>query len=63
MAGLIVDSTLEVETQHGLCKIELCLGSITQLQDPVDVLVISAFPGKLFFCYIYIYIHMYYIDI
>lgn len=45
MAGLLTNNRISVQTKHGDCSIELCLGSITQLQDPVDVLVLSAFPG------------------
>ena len=48
MAEIIVVNTLEVETDIGKCQIQLCVGDITSLpkEDEVDVLVLSAFPGK-----------------
>lgn len=48
MGELIVNDTIEVETSHGKCLVELCSGSITALKvkDRVDTIVISAFPGK-----------------
>jgi len=45
MTDLIIDNTIEVETEHGLCEIELCFGSVTKLKEKIDVLIISAFPG------------------
>ena len=47
--GLLLKDQLDVSTSHGTCQIQLCVGSVTKLQEPVDVLIISAFPGKYFF--------------
>ena len=46
---LVVHDTLTLTTDNGESKIQLCIGDITKLpkQDEVDVLVVSAFPGKL----------------
>ena len=48
MAALIVHDTLSLTTDNGVSKIQLCIGDITELpkKDEVDVLVVSAFPGK-----------------
>lgn len=48
MSGIRVVNTLEVKTDIGRCFIDLCVGDITALEkrDEVDVLVVSAFPGK-----------------
>ena len=48
MSGLLVADTIQVDTTHGSSKIELCLGSVTKTIEPVDVLVISAYPGLIF---------------
>lgn len=45
MTDLIIDNSIQVETEHGLCEIELCFGSVTKLKEKIDVLIISAFPG------------------
>ena len=47
--ALVVHDTLTLTTDNGESKIQLCIGDITKLpkQDEVDVLVVSAFPGKL----------------
>ena len=47
--ALVVHDTLTLTTNNGESKIQLCIGDITKLpkQDEVDVLVVSAFPGKL----------------
>ena len=47
MTGLVKKNEIDVETDHGLCKIELLFGSVTKLppNESVDVLVVSAFPG------------------
>lgn len=45
MSRLLVADTIQVDTTHGSSKIELCLGSVTKTIEPVDVLVISAYPG------------------
>ena len=47
--ALVVHDTLTLTTENGESKIQLCIGDITKLpkQDEVDVLVVSAFPGKL----------------
>lgn len=46
--GLIVENSIKVLTQNGVCQIDLCLGDITKLkkEDSVDVLVVSAFRGE-----------------
>lgn len=46
--GLIVENSIKVLTQNGVCQIDLCLGDITKLkkEDGVDVLVVSAFRGE-----------------
>ncbi|XP_030852134.1 uncharacterized protein LOC756962 [Strongylocentrotus purpuratus] len=46
--GLIVENSIKVLTQNGVCQIDLCLGDITKLkkEDGVDVLVVSAFRGS-----------------
>ncbi len=48
MADLMLVNKIEVPTSHGLCEIHLNFGSVTKLakKDKVDVLVISAFPGR-----------------
>ncbi|XP_072027087.1 uncharacterized protein [Amphiura filiformis] len=45
-SGLLVHNSLEVNTNHGNCRIELCIGDITKLpvSDQVDVVLVSAFP-------------------
>lgn len=48
MSGLLVADTIQIDTTHGSSKIELCLGSITETTELVDVLVISAYPGMIF---------------
>lgn len=47
--SLIVHDTLSLTTETGVSKIQLCIGDITKLprEEKVDVLVVSAFPGKL----------------
>lgn len=47
--ALIIHDALTLTTENGESKIQLCIGDITKLpkQDEVDVLVVSAFPGKL----------------
>ena len=49
MAGIIVQNSLKVLTQNGECQIDLCIGDITLLdhKDKVDVVVVSAFRGKI----------------
>ena len=49
MAGILIADTLKVESDIGECQIQLCVGDITTLpkEDGVDILVISAFPGRL----------------
>ena len=46
--SLIVHDTLSLTTENGVSKIQLCIGDITKLprEEKVDVLVVSAFPGK-----------------
>ena len=46
--SLIVHDTLSLTTETGVSKIQLCIGDITKLprEEKVDVLVVSAFPGK-----------------
>ena len=46
--GILIADTLIVKSDIGECQIQLCVGDITALprEDAVDVLVISAFPGK-----------------
>nr|XP_054764463.1 uncharacterized protein LOC129271127 [Lytechinus pictus] len=46
--GLIVENSIKVLTQNGVCQIDLCLGDITKLKkkDGVDVLIVSAFRGS-----------------
>ena len=53
MAALLLKEKIQVETNHGPCEIHLNFGSITKLdkKDKVDVLVVSAFPGKFFVRY------------
>ncbi|XP_064629100.1 uncharacterized protein LOC135488421 isoform X2 [Lineus longissimus] len=45
--GLLVKSTIEVPTPNGHYKIQLLVGDITALplQDKVDIIMVSAFPG------------------
>ena len=47
--ALIIHDALTLTTENGESKIQLCIGDITKLpkQDEVDVLIVSAFPGKL----------------
>ena len=47
--SLIIHDTLSLTTETGVSKIQLCIGDITKLprEEKVDVLVVSAFPGKL----------------
>ena len=45
MSGLKIKNTIEVLADYGVRQIQLCVGSVTKSEDPVDVLVISAFPG------------------
>ena len=54
MASLSLKEKIAVETKHGLCEIHLTFGSITKLErkDKVDVLVVSAFPGRVTVPYI-----------
>lgn len=52
MSDLIVNNTLEVTTDYGLRQIQLCVGSVTKSKDPVDVLVVSAFPGIVIFSFL-----------
>lgn len=49
--SLIIHDTLSLTAENGVSKIQLCIGDITKLpkEDKVDVLVVSAFPGKLTF--------------
>ena len=48
MAGLIEASKFSVPTNKGESVIRILIGDLTKLprEDEVDVLVISAFPGK-----------------
>jgi hypothetical protein len=47
--GLLVKSTIDVPTPNGHYKIQLLVGDITALppQDKVDIIMVSAFPGRL----------------
>ena len=47
--ALIIHDALTLTTENEESKIQLCIGDITKLpkEDEVDVLVVSAFPGKL----------------
>ena len=46
--SLIVANKIYVMTPNGEREIQLCLGDISKLakEDSVDVIMISAFPGK-----------------
>ena len=46
----IIADRIKVTTDIGDCQIQLCIGNIIKLprEDKVDVLVISAFPGRKF---------------
>ena len=48
MSGLLLADTIHINSNYGPSKIELFLGSVTKTTDPVDVLVISAYPGTHF---------------
>lgn len=47
--ALIIHDTLSLTTENGVSKIQLCIGDITKLpkEEEADVLVVSAFPGKI----------------
>lgn len=48
MAGFALLDSIKVLTQTGECEIQLCLGDITklELEDKVDVIMVSAFSGE-----------------
>ena len=48
MAGIVVSDTIKVTSEIGESQIQICIGDIIKLskEEKVDVLVISAFPGK-----------------
>jgi hypothetical protein len=48
MAGIVVSDTIKVTSEIGESQIQICIGDIIKLpkEEKVDVLVVSAFPGK-----------------
>ena len=46
--SLLIHDEICINADIGVCKIQLCIGDITKLpkEESVDVLVVSAFPGK-----------------
>ena len=58
--SLIIHDEICLNTEIGVCKIQLCIGDITKLpkEESVDVLVVSAFPGKHEFNYVHETLHI-----
>ena len=48
MADILVADTIKVTNEIGESEIQICVGNIIKLpkEEKVDVLVISAFPGR-----------------